>query len=280
MINLMDLVRSIAIEAARAEESTNYPLPCTPGSPLLATVRQACVERGFTASGVAVSVTGPQVAVAEGAARAQPVLSPSPNFALIAAVNGFRKVIHESRYCVGDHYKLMLEARDHIFAAASAEGQEPRKPTDISQRLREYAGNPGFSHNDYADTMRAAADECERFYGGMVAWKETAQQKDRTIIDLRAKLADVAPGREAAEDCDALNSAVQRAASELPDGYTITVEVERGYGGVSWCNPDGEQCDEYHSDILAEDVIDALADAKQDAAIAVGALLSIESEAA
>ena len=84
----------------------------------------------------------------------------------------------------------------------------------------------------------------------------------------------------ATEQGDALNSAVQRAASELPDGYTITVEIERGYGGVSWCNPDGEQCDEYHSDILAEDVIDALADAKQDAAIAAGALPCIESEAA
>lgn len=55
MIDLMDLVRSIAAEAARAEESTNYPMPCTPGSPLLATVRQACVERGFTASGMPVS---------------------------------------------------------------------------------------------------------------------------------------------------------------------------------------------------------------------------------
>lgn len=55
MIDLIDLVRSIAAEAARAEESTNYPSPCTPGSPLLASVRQACVERGFAASGVAVS---------------------------------------------------------------------------------------------------------------------------------------------------------------------------------------------------------------------------------
>ena len=89
-----------------------------------------------------------------------------------------------------------------------------------------------------------------------------------------------APEHAPAEQGDVLHSAVQRAASELPDGYTITVEVERGYGGVSWCNPAGEQCDEYHSDILAEDVIDALEDAKQDAAIAAGALPSIESEAA
>ena len=92
--------------------------------------------------------------------------------------------------------------------------------------------------------------------------------------------APIAPAHGAAEQGDALNSALQRAASELPDGYTITVEVECGYGGVSWCNPAGEQCDEYHSDLLAEDVIDALEDAKQDAAIAAGALPSIESEAA
>lgn len=51
-------------------------------------------------------------------------------------------------------------------------------PTDISAQLREYAGNPGYSHNDYADVMRLAADECERFYGGMMAWKQTAKKKD------------------------------------------------------------------------------------------------------
>ncbi len=56
-----------------------------------------------------------------------------------------------------------------------------RAPTDISTRLREYAGNPGYSHGDYADTMRIAADECERFHGGMVAWKQTAQNKDRKL---------------------------------------------------------------------------------------------------
>ncbi len=92
--------------------------------------------------------------------------------------------------------------------------------------------------------------------------------------------APVAPAHRPAEQWDALNSALQRAASELPDSYTITVEVECGYGGVSWCNPGGERCDEYHSNNLAEDVIDALADAKQDAAITAGASPSIESEAA
>ena len=78
---------------------------------------------------------------------------------------------------------------------------------------------------------------------------------------------------------EALNAALQRAARELPDGYTITVEVERGAGGVAWCDPDGQQCDEYHSESLAEDVIDALADAIQDATITAGAAPVIESEA-
>lgn len=66
----------------------------------------------------------------------------------------------------------------------------PSAPTDISKHLREYAANPGYSHNDYADVMRTAADECERFYGGMMNWKENAQKKDRTIIELRSKQSD------------------------------------------------------------------------------------------
>ncbi|PKV47974.1 hypothetical protein CLU92_5449 [Janthinobacterium sp. 61] len=65
MIDLIDLVRSIAAEAARAEENTNHPLPCTPGSPLLASVRQACVERGFTASGEGEPAAAPQVVADE-----------------------------------------------------------------------------------------------------------------------------------------------------------------------------------------------------------------------
>lgn len=55
--------------------------------------------------------------------------------------------------------------------------------TDISARLREYASNPGYSHNDYADTMHAAAYEIERYYGGMLAWKQTAETKDKKLSD-------------------------------------------------------------------------------------------------
>ncbi|WP_290602373.1 hypothetical protein [Janthinobacterium sp.] len=53
MIDLLDLVRSIAAAAARAAENKHYPSPCSQGSPLLASVRQACVERGYTGDGLA-----------------------------------------------------------------------------------------------------------------------------------------------------------------------------------------------------------------------------------
>lgn len=35
-------------------------------------------------------------------------------------------------------------------------------PSDLSTQLREYAGNNSYSHNDYANTMRQAADEFDR----------------------------------------------------------------------------------------------------------------------
>ena len=42
------------------------------------------------------------------------------------------------------------------------DSHEMVEPTDISKQLREYAADSGYSHNDYADTMLAAASEIER----------------------------------------------------------------------------------------------------------------------
>lgn len=88
---------------------------------------------------------------------------------------------------------------------------QPTAPTDISARLRKLVETLPVPES-CANAMRTAADECERFYGGMIAWKETAQQKDRTIIDLRAQLHAPQPdiGRDAALEDDA-------------DAYTISV---------------------------------------------------------
>jgi len=61
-------------------------------------------------------------------------------------------------------------------------------PTEMGEILRKASNNPGRTANDI-DLLTRAADECDRFYGGMMNWKENAQAKDRTIIELREKLA-------------------------------------------------------------------------------------------
>ena len=75
MIDLLDLVRSIAAAAERAAESKNYPVPCGQSSPLLESVRQACVERGYTAGGMAVpGVTVEPAPAGTAVATPQPVI--------------------------------------------------------------------------------------------------------------------------------------------------------------------------------------------------------------
>lgn len=55
------------------------------------------------------------------------------------------------------------------------------QPTDLSVRLRETADQqPGWK-----PLLTQAADEIERYYGGMLNWKAAAQQKDKLIIGLR-----------------------------------------------------------------------------------------------
>ena len=60
--------------------------------------------------------------------------------------------------------------------------------TEIADRLRKRAAG-AMANQDDAKLMLTAADECDRFYNGMMNWKANAQAKDRTIIDLRAQLA-------------------------------------------------------------------------------------------
>jgi hypothetical protein len=65
--------------------------------------------------------------------------------------------------------------------------------TDMSARLRETADQqPG-----WRPLLTAAADEIERYYGGMMNWKRTAEAKDADIISLRAALAAAAPQAQA-----------------------------------------------------------------------------------
>ena len=65
------------------------------------------------------------------------------------------------------------------LAAAPVQAQEPRKPTDLSSRLRSYIDQ---NLVPYPIDVLAAADEIERYYAGMLNWKETAEAKDRAPV--------------------------------------------------------------------------------------------------
>jgi hypothetical protein len=60
------------------------------------------------------------------------------------------------------------------------------QPAEMGEILRKAAKVAGESA---AKLMLTAADECDRFYGGMMNWKANAQAKDRTITELREQLA-------------------------------------------------------------------------------------------
>jgi hypothetical protein len=59
--------------------------------------------------------------------------------------------------------------------AATSSTDAQAAPTDISQRLRGYADTYG--HPLRTDLL-AAVEEIERYYGGMMAWKRTAEARD------------------------------------------------------------------------------------------------------
>lgn len=73
----------------------------------------------------------------------------------------------------------------------------PVAPTDLSKRLRAKAVTP-FGPEDFV-LLTQAADEIERYYGGMMAWKKTAEKKDKDWNDERmARINDRCAERAAA----------------------------------------------------------------------------------
>jgi hypothetical protein len=69
-----------------------------------------------------------------------------------------------------------------------AEGyEELARPTDLSKRLREHDDARLYHEADVL--MSCAADEIERYYGGMVAWKQAAEAKDASLAQLAERVA-------------------------------------------------------------------------------------------
>lgn len=70
---------------------------------------------------------------------------------------------------------LSVEAKKACLAS------QAQQPTDLSKQLREYAADSGYSHNDYADTMLAAASEIERCAARLAA--SQAQQEPLKVSE-------------------------------------------------------------------------------------------------
>ena len=70
--------------------------------------------------------------------------------------------------------RIMRMAVARLSSSAIQSQPEQAKPTDLSKRLRGIAVDPMFAHHVEVQkvTILAAADEIERYYGGMLAWKQ------------------------------------------------------------------------------------------------------------
>lgn len=68
--------------------------------------------------------------------------------------------------------------RGYLSTPPAAE-QAPKKATDLSHRLREIADQ----QVGWKPLLTIAADEIDRYYGGMLAWKKTAEEKDAQAVE-------------------------------------------------------------------------------------------------
>lgn len=149
---------------------------------------------------------------------------------------------------------------NHVAAPAAANGAMPELPPPAFKAGRSY----GIMKVDAWDKEMVMA------YGTKRA--EHAFSVTAEMIPVQSALASNSGSKNsssctAAADVDSLDAALQRAAGELPDGYTIRVEVELGAGGVEWSSGDAEGSVD-HQESLASDVLQALEDAKEHAAAA------------
>lgn len=71
--------------------------------------------------------------------------------------------------------ELVRRAQEILAAPTSGRESATPAPTDLSKRLREFVEQ---NLTPYPRDILAAADEIERYYGGMMAWKKTAEKKD------------------------------------------------------------------------------------------------------
>lgn len=111
--------------------------------------------------------------------------------------------------------QLIAPARRPLTSGAPAEQANSAVETEMADRLRRIVANhPGATIQVSAKTLTAAADECDRFYNGMMNWKTNAQAKDRIIIELR----EVSAGAAAKTDHAMRGAAIASAVNSIDRG--------------------------------------------------------------
>jgi hypothetical protein len=145
--------------------------------------------------------------------------------------------------------------------AAPAAPVQTAEPTDLSKRLRQYAARaPEHAVRSIATKdLIAAADEIDRYYGGMMAWKQTAEKKDR---DWNAERMGRENDRIAARVAAPVHAALEQA---QPEQIARVILKLIGEGAMDWkaapgIDPDdGFNSDREELNVLASLVNKALA---------------------
>lgn len=143
------------------------------------------------------------------------------------------EIIADSGVYLGGYVQTLwvgYQAGLAVPASLIGDSNEMMQPTDISKQLREYAADSGYSHNDYADTMLAAAFEIERYYVGMLAWKKTAETKDRKLSqEIESRISERCAAR--LESSQAQQPAQEPVSAYLKNAVATVLE--------GWTLPDG-----------------------------------------
>lgn len=110
-------------------------------------------------------------------ARAAPPQQPSaaPESAVIAAARALFDIPELQEMASSGSDAPAEDALGKLLDALNGKAarESEQKPTDLSKRLRVKASQP-FGPEDFA-LLTQAADEIERYYGGMLNWKRTAE---------------------------------------------------------------------------------------------------------
>lgn len=89
--------------------------------------------------------------------------------------------------------------------------------TDLSKRLRETAKTPAAKMHLYSQIMCQAADEIDRYYNGMLAWKKTAEKKDADYREEVTRAVDARCAARAAQSQAVIAPVTPRHVEEIKD---------------------------------------------------------------